>query len=65
MSRQITSVVGGKDVEAADAVTYDSIDPARTGEVVARVRLADSGTFAGACQVARAAQREWAGVPAP
>ena len=65
MSRQITSVVGGKDVEAADALTYDSIDPARTGEVVARVRLADSGTFAGACQVARAAQREWAGVPAP
>jgi aldehyde dehydrogenase (NAD+) len=65
VSRQITSVIGGKDVDAAGAVPYDSINPSRTGEVVARVQLADAETFAGACRTARAAQREWARVPAP
>jgi aldehyde dehydrogenase (NAD+) len=65
MSRLITSVVGGKDVEEAGGGTYDSVDPSRLGEVVARVRLADAAGFAGACRVAREAQREWARVPAP
>ncbi|TDE39879.1 aldehyde dehydrogenase family protein [Nonomuraea mesophila] len=63
MSRQIVSVVGGK--EAAAAGTYTSLNPARTGEVVARVGLADAGTFAAACRTAKEAQREWARVPAP
>ncbi|GAA3539836.1 aldehyde dehydrogenase family protein [Nonomuraea rosea] len=63
MSRQIVSVVGGKDAPAAD--TYTSTNPARTGEVVARVGLADADTFAAACRTAKEAQREWAKVPAP
>ncbi|MGW2144588.1 aldehyde dehydrogenase family protein [Nonomuraea bangladeshensis] len=63
MSRQIMSVVGGK--EAASTATYDSTNPARPGEVVARVGLADAATFAAACRTAAEAQREWAKVPAP
>ncbi|MFG1615316.1 aldehyde dehydrogenase family protein [Nonomuraea wenchangensis] len=63
MSRQIMSVVGGK--EAASTATYDSTNPARPAEVVARVGLADAATFAAACRAAAEAQREWAKVPAP
>ncbi|KAB8192370.1 aldehyde dehydrogenase family protein [Nonomuraea phyllanthi] len=63
MSRQIVSVVGGK--EAGAAATYASTNPSRTGEVVAQVGLADAGTFAAACRTAKEAQREWAKVPAP
>jgi acyl-CoA reductase-like NAD-dependent aldehyde dehydrogenase len=64
VSRQIVSVVGGKDAEAAGA-SYESIDPARLDEVVAEVRLADAALFADACRTAAQAQREWAKVPAP
>jgi alpha-ketoglutaric semialdehyde dehydrogenase len=63
VTRQIVSVVGGKD--AASASTYDSTNPARTSEVVAQVGLADAATFAAACRTAKEAQREWAKVPAP
>ncbi|MFF4621099.1 aldehyde dehydrogenase family protein [Nonomuraea jabiensis] len=63
MSRQIVSIVGGK--ETGSATTYPSTNPARPGEVVAHVGLADAGTFAAACRTAKEAQREWAKVPAP
>ncbi|QYC43440.1 Aldehyde dehydrogenase, thermostable [Nonomuraea coxensis DSM 45129] len=63
MSRQIMSVVGGK--ETASTATYDSTNPARPAEVVARVGLTDAATFAAACRTAAEAQREWAKVPAP
>ncbi|WP_328808914.1 aldehyde dehydrogenase family protein [Nonomuraea montanisoli] len=63
MTRQIVSVVGGKD--AASASTYQSTNPARTSEVVASVGMADADTFAAACRTAKEAQREWAKVPAP
>ncbi|MEW9529839.1 aldehyde dehydrogenase family protein [Microbispora sp. NPDC049125] len=63
MTRQIVSVVGGKDVPGGAA--YESINPARPAETVATVLLADSGAFAGACRTAAAAQRDWARVPAP
>ncbi|MFG1943047.1 aldehyde dehydrogenase family protein [Nonomuraea sp. NPDC048826] len=63
MTRQIVSVVGGKDAAGSD--TYASVNPARLDEVVARVGLADADTFAGACRTAKDAQREWAKVPAP
>jgi aldehyde dehydrogenase (NAD+) len=59
----IFSVVGGK--EATGGTAYDSIDPSRVDEVVARVHLADAGAFAAACRTAAAAQAEWARVPAP
>ncbi|NUO97336.1 MAG: aldehyde dehydrogenase family protein [Nonomuraea sp.] len=63
MSRQIVSVVGGKDTAGEDV--YESTNPARPGEVVARVGLADAAAFAAACRTAGEAQREWARVPAP
>jgi acyl-CoA reductase-like NAD-dependent aldehyde dehydrogenase len=65
MTRQIVSVIGGKECEAAGAAPYESINPARVGEVVARVAQADAETFAVACRTSREAQREWARVPAP
>ncbi|MFI6511232.1 aldehyde dehydrogenase family protein [Streptosporangium sp. NPDC050855] len=63
MTSEIVSVIGGK--ETSSGVTYESVDPAHLDEVVARVRLADPGTFSSACRTAAAAQREWARVPAP
>ncbi|MEV0597218.1 aldehyde dehydrogenase family protein [Nonomuraea cavernae] len=63
MTRQIVSVVGGKDVPSAGA--YQSTNPARTGQVVADVGLADAGAFADACRTAKEAQREWSKVPPP
>ncbi|MFC0863427.1 aldehyde dehydrogenase family protein [Sphaerimonospora cavernae] len=63
MTRQIFSVIGGKDV--ASGTAYESINPARPDETVAAVALADAATFTGACRTAAAAQREWARVPAP
>lgn len=63
MSRQIVSIVGGKDTTGESV--YESTNPARPGEVVARVGLADAAAFAAACRTAKEAQREWAKVPAP
>ena len=42
-----------------------STNPAKLDEVVAEVGLADAATFVDACAAARAAQKEWAKVPAP
>ncbi|GGK78867.1 aldehyde dehydrogenase [Planomonospora parontospora subsp. parontospora] len=63
MTLDIFSVVGGK--EATGGTAYDSINPSRVDEVVARAHLADAGAFAAACRTAAAAQAEWARVPAP
>lgn len=63
MSRQIVSIVGGKDTTGESV--YESTNPARPGEVVARVGLADAAAFAAACRTAKEAQREWAKVPPP
>lgn len=63
MTREIVSVIGGK--QTTNGTAYDSINPARVDEVVARVRLADAETFSAACRTAAEAQREWARVPAP
>ncbi|GAA3168064.1 aldehyde dehydrogenase family protein [Planomonospora alba] len=63
MTLDVFSVVGGK--EATDGTAYDSINPSRLDEVVARVRLADAEAFAAACRTAAVAQREWERVPAP
>ncbi|WP_078967892.1 MULTISPECIES: aldehyde dehydrogenase family protein [unclassified Streptomyces] len=60
----LNSVIDGKEVPGS-GVTYASLDPARTSDVVAEVRLADAGQFQDACEAARRAQREWARVPAP
>ncbi|MEU8203466.1 aldehyde dehydrogenase family protein [Streptosporangium sp. NPDC049046] len=63
MTSEIVSVIGGK--ETSNGTAYESVNPARVDEVVARVRLADASTFSSACRTAAAAQREWARVPAP
>ena len=65
MSTSITSVVGGQEVPGAPGGSIRSVNPARTGEVVAEIALGDAGTFAAAARAARAAQRSWADVPAP
>ncbi|WP_066364117.1 aldehyde dehydrogenase family protein [Herbidospora mongoliensis] len=63
MTRQIVSVIGGKD--EASGTPYLSKNPARLTQVVAEVALADAATFAAACRSAAGAQKEWARVPAP
>ena len=47
------------------AAASTSTNPAQLSDVVADVLLADAQGFEDACRVARAAQREWAAVPAP
>jgi aldehyde dehydrogenase (NAD+) len=44
---------------------FDSTNPARPAEVVARLPIADAGETSAAVQRARAAQREWVKVPVP
>lgn len=62
----ITSTVGGRPVPpAGHDRPYPSVNPARRDDVLARVSLADAGTFLDACRAAKAAQRAWASVPAP
>ena len=62
---EIGSIVGGKPAPDAPGGRLTSTNPASTSEVVAEVRLGDAATFVDACRAARAAQREWARVPAP
>src|SRR5919202_857566 len=64
-TRTVTSLIGGSSQEDAPGGRMTSTNPARTSEMVAEVLLGDAGTFVDACRAARAAQREWAAVPAP
>ncbi len=65
MSRVVTSIVAGVPVaDAAGGVVF-SVNPARTSEVVAEVRLTDAAGFLAAAKAARQAQPAWADVPAP
>ncbi|WP_028061680.1 aldehyde dehydrogenase family protein [Candidatus Solirubrobacter pratensis] len=59
------SIIGGDVRRDAPGGVLTSTNPARTAEVVAEIALGDAATFAGAARAARAAQREWAKVPAP
>jgi alpha-ketoglutaric semialdehyde dehydrogenase len=61
----VASLVGGEPRTDAPGGRMTSTNPARTAEVVAEVSLGDAQTFVDACAAARAAQREWARVPAP
>src|SRR4051794_40560605 len=61
----IGSIIGGDVRRDAPGGRLTSTNPARTDEVVAEVRLGDAATFVDAARSARAAQREWAKVPAP
>src|SRR4051794_23967584 len=61
----IASIVGGEARGDAPGGRLTSTNPARTDEVVAEVLLGDASMFVDAARAARAAQREWAKVPAP
>src|SRR4051794_3612146 len=64
-SRTAASVIDGRARTEAPGGRLSSTNPAHTDEVVAELLLADAATFVDACRAARAAQREWAKVPAP
>ncbi len=63
--RTVGSIVGGRSIVDAPGGTLTVPNPARLDEVVSRAALGDAETFVTACRVAREAQREWAGTPAP
>ena len=62
-TRTVASIVGGEGREGGERI--ESRNPARLEEVVCEAWLGDAGVFADACRAARAAQRDWAAVPAP
>src|SRR3954466_9554871 len=61
----VASIVGGRARTDAPGGTLTSTNPARLEDVVATVSLGDGSTFVDAARAARAAQKEWASVPAP
>jgi len=61
----VASVIGGEQRTDAPGGTLTSTNPANTSEVVATVSLGDAATFVDAARAARAAQKEWAAIPAP
>jgi len=61
----IASIVAGATLADAPGGTRTSTNPAKLADAVAHVRLGDAGTFVAAARAARAAQRDWARVPAP
>ncbi len=60
----ISSLIAGRSVTGR-AGTLTSTNPARTGDVVAEVSLADAGQLVEAFAAAKAAQPAWAATPAP
>ena len=64
-TRTAASIVDGVARTDAPGGRLESTNPAQLSDVVADVLLADAQGFEDACLVARAAQREWAAVPAP
>jgi len=65
VARTIASIIGGEERTDSPGGVVPSTNPARLGDVVADAFLGDAQTFVDACAAARAAQREWAQVPAP
>jgi aldehyde dehydrogenase (NAD+) len=65
MSRTVSSIIAGRPATDAPGGRVTSTNPSDTSETVADVNLGDAATFVAACEAARAAQREWAAVPAP
>ena len=61
----VASIIAGRAREDAPGGRETSVNPAHLDDVVAEVLLGDASTFVDACRAARAAQREWAAVPAP
>src|SRR5215208_8251676 len=61
----IASVIDGEARTDAPGGRLTSTNPAKLDDVVAEVSLADAAAFVDACAAARAAQKDWAKVPAP
>jgi aldehyde dehydrogenase (NAD+) len=61
----VASIVGGEPRRDAPGGRLTSTNPARLDDVVAEVLLGDASTFVDAASAARAAQKQWASVPAP
>ena len=61
----VSSIIAGRPHDEAPGGRLQSTNPADTSEIVADVALADAATLVAACEAARAAQRDWAAVPAP
>src|SRR5215212_8793921 len=64
-TRTVASIVDGRAAAGAPGGTLESTNPAQLSDVVAQVLLTDAQGFEDACRAARAAQRDWAAVPAP
>jgi aldehyde dehydrogenase (NAD+) len=62
-TRTVGSIVGGE--ARTDGRRIESRNPANLDDLVCEAVLGDAQTFVDACRAARAAQRDWAAVPAP
>src|SRR5687767_15593408 len=62
-TRTVGSIIGG--AARSEGRRIESRNPANLDDLVCEAVLGDAGTFVDACRAARAAQREWAAVPAP
>ncbi|MGH2529587.1 MAG: aldehyde dehydrogenase family protein [Actinomycetota bacterium] len=65
MARTVSSLIGGSAREGAPGGRLAVPNPAHVDDIVAEALLGDHSTFLEACRAARAAQADWAGVPAP
>jgi acyl-CoA reductase-like NAD-dependent aldehyde dehydrogenase len=64
-ARTAASIIDGEERTDAPGGRVESTNPADLSDVVAEVLLTDAHGFEDAARAARAAQRAWAGVPAP
>ena len=64
-TRTAASIIDGAERTDAPGGRLESTNPANRSDVVAEVLLTDAEGFVAAARAARAAQREWASVPAP
>ena len=62
-TRTVGSIVGGDD--RSEGQRIESRNPANLEDLICEAVLGDADTFVDACRSARAAQRDWAAVPAP
>ena len=62
-TRTVGSIIGGD--SRSDGERIESRNPANLEDLVCEAALGNADTFVDACRAARAAQRDWAAVPAP
>jgi acyl-CoA reductase-like NAD-dependent aldehyde dehydrogenase len=62
-TRTVGSIIGGE--VRSEGRRIESRNPANLDDVICEAALGDADAFVDACRAARAAQRDWAAVPAP